>query len=216
MPCAWGWRRAAQPSWQAGCGAAKWRGRRRPPRGCWIKEATSARRAALELLEAVRGGATFAAARDRHLAGLAERDRRLAHELAAGVLRRRAQLDRTLPLSTADPRLHDILRLGAYQLRALDRVPAYAAVSTSVALARETAGAAAAGGVSQALRKLARSGGGERGAVPSHPSWLVQRWKSHFGEADAAQLIAWNDRKPILTLQPARWDQETLARRLRE
>src|SRR3989441_6208278 len=81
---------------------------------------------------------------------------RLAHELAAGVLRRRAQLDRTLPLSTADPRLHDILRLGAYQLRALDRVPAYAAVSTSVALARETAGEAAAGVVNQTLRKLPR------------------------------------------------------------
>src|SRR2546422_922074 len=156
MPCASRWRRAARPSGKAGCRAAKCRCRPRPPGGCWIKEATSARRAALELLEAVRGGATFAAARARHLAGLAERDRRLAHELAAGVLRRRAQLDRTLPLSTADPRLHDILRLGAYQLRALDRVPAYAAVSTSVALARETAGEAAAGFVNQALRKLPR------------------------------------------------------------
>src|SRR3989441_911956 len=156
MPCASRWRRAAQPSWQAGCRGAKWRCRPRPPRGCWIKEATSARRAALELLEAVRGGATFAAARDRHLAGLAERDRRLAHELAAGGLRRRARLAPTLPLPPPDPRLHDILRLGAYQLRALDRVPAYAAVSTSVALAREIAGEAAAGFVNQALRKLPR------------------------------------------------------------
>src|SRR2546425_2033639 len=97
MPCASRWRRAAQPSWQAGCRAAKWRCRPRPPRGCWIKEATSARRAALELLEAVRGGVTFAAARDRHLAGLAERDRRLAHELAAGVLRRRGPPPPPLP-----------------------------------------------------------------------------------------------------------------------
>jgi len=127
----------------------------------------------------VRGGATFAAARDRHLAGLAERDRRLAHELAAGVLRRRAQLDRTLPLSTADPRLHDILRLGAYQLRALDRVPAYAAVSTSVALARETAGEAAGGFVNHVLRRLARDAGcGMRDAAPTHPLWLVERWGS--------------------------------------
>src|SRR2546426_6770133 len=67
---------------------------RRPPRSTLFPYTTlfRSRRAALELLEAVRGGATFAAARDRHLAGLAERDRRLAHELAAGVLRRRAQL----------------------------------------------------------------------------------------------------------------------------
>jgi len=164
----------------------------------------------------VRGGATFATARDRHLAGLAERDRRLAHELAAGVLRRRAQLDLSLPLATTDPRLHDILRLGAYQLRALDRVPAYAAVSTSVALAREIAGEAAAAFVNQALRTLARSGSGERGAVPSHPRWLLQRWATHFGADETARLAAWNDARPRLTLQPARWDPETLARRLRE
>src|SRR3989475_11294259 len=98
MPCASRWRRAARPSWQAGCRAAKWRCRPRPPRGCWIKEATSARRAALELLEAVRGGATFAAARDRHLAGLAEPDPRPGPEVAARGLRRRAQHPRALPL----------------------------------------------------------------------------------------------------------------------
>src|SRR5437899_3147048 len=88
------------------------------------------------MLDAVRGGATLQGARDGALANLVERDRRLAYELAAGVLRRRGQLDRMLELATANPRLHDVLRLGAYQLRALARVPAYAAVSTSVELAR--------------------------------------------------------------------------------
>jgi len=164
----------------------------------------------------VRDGATFAAARDRHLAGLAERDRRLAHELAAGVLRRRAQLDRTLPLSTADPRLHDILRLGAYQLRALDRVPAYAAVSTSVALARETAGEAAGGFVNHVLRRLARDAGcGMRDAAPTHPPWLVERWRRRFGAAETARLTAWNDAKPPLVLQPARCGRDALEARLR-
>src|SRR5256886_11480180 len=81
------------------------------------------------MLDAVRGGATLQGARDGALANLVERDRRLAYELAAGVLRRRGQLDRMLELATANPRLHDVLRLGAYQLRALARVPAYAAVS---------------------------------------------------------------------------------------
>ena len=106
------------------------------------------------MLDAVRGGATLQGARDGALANLMERDRRLAYELAAGVLRRRAQLDRMLELGTADPRLHDVLRLGAYQLRALARVPAYAAVATSVELAREAAGEGAARFVNQALRKL--------------------------------------------------------------
>src|SRR5439155_85821 len=35
-----------------------------------------------------------------------------------------------------------------------------------------------------------------------------------FGPADTARLVAWNDTKPALTLQPARWDRETLIRRL--
>ena len=132
------------------------------------------------------------------------------------MLRRRAELDDALNLTRADPRLHDILRLGAYQLRALDRVPAHAAVSTSVELARETAGEAAARYVNQALRKLARDGGwGRRDAsAPSHPDWLVQRWRESLGAEGAQRLLAWNDAKPDLVLQPARWDAETLATRL--
>ncbi len=164
----------------------------------------------------MRAGATFQTARDRALPALAERDRRLAYELAAGVLRRRAQLDRILPLATADPRLHDILRLGAYQLRALGRVPAYAAVSTSVELAREAAGDGGARYVNQALRRLARLGSGERGAVPSHPHWLLARWSEHFGAEDTAKLTAWNDTRPALTLQPASWTVDQLHARLME
>jgi 16S rRNA (cytosine967-C5)-methyltransferase len=168
------------------------------------------------MLDAVRGGATLQGARDGALANLMERDRRLAYELAAGVLRRRAQLDRMLELATADPRLHDVLRLGAYQLRALARVPAYAAVSTSVELAREMAGEGGARFVNQALRKLT----GVRDQVPgvrtSHPAWLARRWTTLFGKGEAERLMAWNDTKPVLTLQPARWDAEVLKRRLRE
>ncbi len=130
------------------------------------------------------------------------------------MLRRRAELDDALNLTRADPRLHDILRLGAYQLRALDRVPAHAAVSTSVELARETAGEAAAKYVNQALRKLARDGGWGMGdaSAPSHPEWLIQRWENHFGAEETRQLLAWNDARPRLVLQPARSD----ARRLTE
>lgn len=164
----------------------------------------------------MRAGATFAAARDSHLDGLGERDRRLAYELAAGVLRRQAELDRALVLATADPLLHDILRLGAYQLRTLARVPAYAAVSTSVELARETVGEKGAGYVNHALRKLAGAGGRVPGARTSHPAWLIRRWLAQFGKADSERLLAWNDTQPALTVQPARWDQGVLARRLQE
>lgn len=164
----------------------------------------------------MRAGAPFGVARDRCLAGLGDRDRRLAHELAAGVLRHQAGLDRLLELSRADPRVHDVLRLGAYQLRRLARVPPYAAVSTSVELARETAGERAARFVNHALRRLAAapaSGGREAGGT--HPAWLVERWHRCFGAAETERLLAWNDAKPPLTLQSVGWDQEALARRLR-
>jgi 16S rRNA (cytosine967-C5)-methyltransferase len=169
----------------------------------------------------VRAGAPLGEARDRHLGDLAERDRRLAYELSAGVLRRQAELDRALDLTRADPRLHDVLRLGAYQLRCLTRVPRHAAVSTSVELARETAGEGPARFVNQALRKLAgvpKGRGGYRvsGTGSTHPEWLVRRWEARFGKTDTQRLMAWNDTKPGVTLQPARWDRETLTRRLHE
>src|SRR5207247_1103198 len=182
----------------AACPSARWRCRPRRSKGCWIRSATAARRAALQMLDAVRGGATLQGARDGALANLVERDRRLAYELAAGVLRRRGQLDQMLELATANPRLHDVLRLGAYQLRALARVPAYAAVSTSVELAREVAGEKAARYVNQALRKVARdalkdsltvAGSGMGDAGDTHPRWLVERWNVQFGFREGGFVV---------------------------
>src|SRR6185503_3670704 len=166
------------------------------PKECWIRDSTPARRAALEILRAVRAVAPLGAARDDAVTDQAERDR-------------------ALDLERADPRLHDVLRLGAYQLRCLTRVPRHAAVSTSVELARETAGEGPARFVNYALRKL---GTGYRvpGIGSSHPEWLVRRWEARFGSAETQRLLAWNDTKPSLTLQPARWDQATLTERLRD
>src|SRR5213594_1676197 len=104
MRCAWRSRRAELRTLRGACRGARWRSPPRPSEGCWIKDATAARRAALQMLQAVRSGATFAAARDRHLPGLAERDRRLAYQLAAGVLRTQADLDRVLARETAGER----------------------------------------------------------------------------------------------------------------
>jgi 16S rRNA (cytosine967-C5)-methyltransferase len=145
------------------------------------------------------------AARDRHLAGLAERDRRLAYELSAGVLRRQRELDSALELDRADPRLHDVLRLGAYQLRHLTRVPKHAAVSTSVELARETVGEGSTGYVNRALRQLDRDGRSGTVGGPSHAQWLTERWIARYGDAETRRLVEWNDTRPVLIIQPARW-----------
>ncbi|PYP20368.1 MAG: hypothetical protein DMD54_00840, partial [Gemmatimonadetes bacterium] len=216
MRCAWRRLRAARRFSPAGCRGATSRCRRPPLRGCWIKSATAARRAALEILRDVRAGAPLADARDRHLTGLAERDRRLAYELSAGVLRRQGELDSALDLSRADPRLHDVLRLGAYQLRWLSRVPSHAAVSTAVELARETVGEGSTGYVNQALRNLNRETGNEKRETDTHPRWLVDRWRARFGDLESSELLAWNDTRPPLIIQPVRWNRDTIKDRFDE
>jgi len=186
------------------------------------------RRAALAILEQVRAGRPLDAALDQSLRPLPEPDRRLAHELAAGVLRRRTGLDERLePLAargwaSVPPTLQNILRLGAYQLTALDRVPPHAAVSTSVALAREAGGARAGGFVNALLRRMTREGpqNRPRGMGPldlaarhSHPEWLVRRWLDRFGPEDTDRLLRWNNSRPALVVQPARAAGDAILRR---
>jgi 16S rRNA (cytosine967-C5)-methyltransferase len=151
---------------------------------------------------------------------LSEADRRLAHEMAAGVLRRQTALDSRLTplvsrgLNRLAPELLDVLRLGAFQLTALDRVPAHAAVDTSVALAKETAGDKAGGLVNAVLRRLSRATPAQAVLSPrtaaqlanaySHPLWLVERWLDRYGAEETEKLLEWNNRRPRLVLQPAR------------
>lgn len=211
-------------------------------------EGLAPRRAALEILRRVAGGMPFEAALDRAVGSLDEADRRLAHELAAGVLRERTALDRLLePLvrrgwASVAPPLREVLRLGAYQLTLLDRVPPHAAVNTSVELARETGGRRAAGFANAVLRRVRRPAAPEaaphppagpvsgappaREAAPpgddpaalaarySHPEWLVRRWVARFGPEATERLLRWNNTRPALVLQPARASTDALAERL--
>lgn len=195
--------------------------RRAPPAGL------AARRAAWRIVEGTREGLPFDQELDRALGPLEELDRRLAHQLAAGVLRRSDRLDALLtphlsrPLSRLDPGILTILRLGAYQLTGLDRVPTHSAVDTSVELARDVGLGRASGFVNAVLRRLARAAVAEGGPGEptgslaerySHPEWLVARWVARFGADETERLLGWNDTPPPLVVQPARWD----APRIRE
>lgn len=151
------------------------------------------------------------------------------------MLRHQGGLDRALKpfvprgLDGVPPPVRSILRLGAYQLRHLERVPPHAAVSTSVDLAKETAGPKSAGFVNAVLRKVA--GGASRPAPPTapagrtapnlarrydHPEWLVERWLARFGPAETEALLQWNNARPRLVLQPARASLPELQQRLLE
>ena len=135
---------------------------------------------------------------------LEPRDAAFATQLAYGTLRATGTLDAVLsglvsrPLAELDPKVLDLLRLGAYQLIDL-RVPAHAAVDTTVALTRAIVGTGASGLVNAVLRKVAA--GGDRAAwletlapadedgrlslATDHPRWIVEAWRHAL--ADGAQ-----------------------------
>ena len=123
------------------------------------------------------------------------------HELAAGVLRHQSELDAVLaPLvprgwNAVDPALQDVLRIGAFQLTRLDRVPVHAAVSTTVELAREASGPRATGFVNAVLRKVSAGPGlfaeseleqpdgtsaADLATRYSHPEWPHGVWKGEL------------------------------------
>ncbi len=143
-------------------------------------------------------------------------DRRLVYEIAAGVCRHRGTLDDTLrpllsrPWSQVDPATRNILRVGAYQLLYLDRVPSHAAVDTAVTLTRHVGSPKAAGLVNAVLRRLAAHPDQFRQPERTHPTWIVDRWRTRFGSKATDQLIEWNDSPPPVVVQPARWSRPIL------
>lgn len=191
------------------------------------------RAAAWRVLHDLRRGVPYDRSLERALAGLEEADRALAHELAAGVLRHRNAVDRAIAphldrgIERLKDDLLDILRVGAYQLLFLQRVPRHAAVDTAVTLGRRISGARVGGFINAVLRKVAEAGStGEAPGKPgtgeadapasllalrySHPEWLVARWLAHFGGEDTERLLQHNNTRPPLVVQPARWDREAL------
>ncbi len=169
---------------------------------------TDPRKIAYEVLSRVEQGAYSDLALDAALdraRGLDPRDRGLVTELVYGVLRHRNRLDFALarcssqPLSRLESAVLQLLRLGAYQLLCLDRVPERAAVHTSVELARHLGLERVTGYINGALRALVR----KRSEIPwpsadeplaclentfSLPPWLASRWLAEMGPAEALAL----------------------------
>jgi 16S rRNA (cytosine967-C5)-methyltransferase len=182
-------------------------GRKGPPaRGQPRAAAPTARSVARGVLERVETGGAYAnralaAALDRAPA-LAVEDRALATELVYGVLRRRSRIDRALAplaakgLDRLDPRVRVALRLGAYQILFLDRVPAYAAVDDAVEVCKQIAGRGVAGFANALLRRLARQGEpplpdptadpkGHLVAAAGLPEWLAALLLAELPAAEA-------------------------------
>lgn len=196
----------------------------------------SARDTALKVLIACRThGAWADAALKAQLARdqLYPQDAALCSRMVYGVTQNRLLLDFYLAAYCSQkpdhlqPPLLDILRLGAYQILFLDKVPDRAAVSEAVELAKRSGRGQAAGLVNAVLRKLSQN----KNALPSipdrdevkflsirysHPKWLVKRLLELLGRGETEAFLAADNTAAPLTVQvnPLKTTQEKLTAEL--
>jgi 16S rRNA (cytosine967-C5)-methyltransferase len=186
--------------------------------------APSARAIALSLLvESVKSEEGIDVLLDRALARCLfdSRERALTVEITYGVLRRLATIDWRLepvlekPLPRLPVAVQMVLRLGAYQLLFLDRIPQSAAVNESVNLARALTGTVGrdwSGFVNAVLRALLRHPARPWPSMEldaslglalrySLPGWLSRRWVERLGVASAEMACEGVSVAPPLTLR---------------
>ena len=147
-------------------------------------------------------------------------DRAFINELVLGTLRWRSRLDLAIyravksPEKRIDLKLLHLLRMGAYQILFMDRVPPSAAVNESVRLAKAIFQNEKISGFTNAvLRSIARKKNREDfppfetqpveyiAAALSHPRWMVERWVREFGPDTARKICSANNLHPPFTVR---------------
>lgn len=156
-----------------------------------------ARKAAFSILKKTEEGGYASDLLLSEAAPLDSRDAGLASEIVFGCLRRQAQLDWLIEKGTGrsvrklDAAVRIALRMGLYQIRHLERVPAHAIVNESVELVKAAKKASASGLVNALLRRAPREAveWPDRATALSMPQWLLNGWDRQFGR-EAADAIA--------------------------
>ena len=190
---------------------------------------SAARAAAFDILLRVEEQDAYASEllHSERLDKLSPADRGLTTEIVMGVLRWRSRLDGAIAgnssraLVKLDPQVLVALRIAAYQLLFLTRVPARAAINESVELVKRARKTSAAPFANAVLRKLANVEpvapretltAADLSAEFAHPEWLVQRWVNHFGLARTEAICRHDQQVPPTSI---RLDSDQVASELR-
>jgi 16S rRNA (cytosine967-C5)-methyltransferase len=183
------------------------------------REGLAARRLAFAALERVETSSAFA---DALLGEALDReplpavDRALATRLVYGTLAWQRRLDWAADhwvrpeMAALDPEVRVCIRLGLFQLFLSDRIPSFAAVDTTVELAKSFRGGRAAPLVNAVLRRASTEGAPDPPAGDdvkslglrfSHPDWIVDAWLRERGAEDTSALLAANNEAAPLVLR---------------
>jgi 16S rRNA (cytosine967-C5)-methyltransferase len=191
-----------------------------------------ARDVAFQVLMRVESGGYASDLLRRESEGLDKRDAALAEAIVLGVLRTRMQLDFLIehygrrdsgntgeagsapvrPRLKLDPEVRIALRMGIYQLRYLDRIPAHAAVTESVELVKRARKRSAAPLVNAILRKVDRSDvtWPDRATALSIPEWMLARWDARYGVEIAEGIARAGLEEPQAYLNPVTGRQQDI------
>jgi 16S rRNA (cytosine967-C5)-methyltransferase len=187
------------------------------------RQPSPARQLAFEVLHRVESEGAYATVLlDHYQPRLPDaRDAALLRELVLGVLRQRSAVDHVLslastrPLDRVDAPVRLALRVGAYEILFLERIPDFASVDSCVELIKRAGHHAAAGFTNAVLRKVARLGRLRLPADPdegdvaglalrhSHPEWWVERVVARVGWQAAEALLAADNRAVPTVLRAA-------------
>ena len=161
----------------------------------------SARQTAFEILNKIQRDNSYSnLALDSALdkAETDNKDKKFVSALVYGVTERRITLDYNLslylsqPIKKLKPEVLTALRLGAYQILFMDKIPVSAAVNESVKLAKKNGAAFASGLVNAVLRKIISNGLKTDGSMSvnySAPEWLCDMWCKSYGRENAEKLL---------------------------
>ena len=174
-----------------------------------------ARKAAFEILLAVERGRAHSddLLRGKQVSELLAPDRHLTTALVLGVLRSQIALDEQIrallsrPNARLDTEIQIAMRLGAFQLLHMDRLPAHAAIDESVELAKHAGHGHASRMVNAVLRKIAvaprSKDPGVFDAEHAYPGWMVERWNRAYGIAGTQDICAWGQAEPASLIRLA-------------
>ncbi len=164
-----------------------------------------ARSTAFDVLRGVHEGGFASELLMARSAELDSRDAGLASQIVFGCLRFQLQLDFLIRHfagrnAKLDPEVRIALRMGIYQIRYLERIPAHSAVFESVELVKRARKRSAAAFVNAILRKVNRAPveWPDRQTALSCPEWLLARWEARFGAEITERIAGASLREPEL------------------